>query len=271
MCKRDTADPLARLFLDRYHLHLLRPPREDVDVGHVYPRENGTVSAPGHFRHLLDPAPDLPPINRGEAMADVKGTTSNEISAGVGLSLLDGFFSALKLAGIAGKIRAGVEGGKAVNLRFSFRDSARDSLDPFALEVALRRHPFDRTTSLLHENRRYYFVTAVVRSSSISFIALDANSRAVDIGAGIDQLADLDANVSVERSGGEEITVRGPKQLAFGVELQELLYDGDRKILRLRNAKDVIKVRRAEDGNAVTAMAPEFIGGMEGDIFLSEG
>lgn len=268
MCKRDTADPLARLFLDRYHLHLLRQPREKVDVGLVYPSEGGVVSAPGHFKELLDAAPALPKIRRNEAMADVSGTASNQVEAKVGLSLLDSFLAALDLAGVAAKLKGDLHAGKTSTLRFSFQNPQRDSIDPFALESTLRRHTFEREQSLFRKDRRYYFVTAVVRSDSITFTALDEGSKAVELAVGVDELAKLDAEADVKKSANDEITVRGPKRLAFGVELQELIYDDARKILRLQGAKDIIKIRTASGHGP--GIAPAWIGGAAGDIFLPE-
>jgi len=88
MCKRNTPDPLVRMFLDTYGLNLLAVPREGSAVGDLYIKDDKGVSAPGSVKALLSPVPKLPPTKSGEAMADVTGVLSQSVSTKVGLNFL---------------------------------------------------------------------------------------------------------------------------------------------------------------------------------------
>jgi hypothetical protein len=94
VCERSTDDPLIRLFLDRYGLHLLQVPRESAAVGDFYVDDGRRVSPPGNVRYLLDPSPELPAPREGERMADIEGVTSKGYSLEAGLGLLEGFLLA---------------------------------------------------------------------------------------------------------------------------------------------------------------------------------
>ena len=54
MWRRNTSDPLMRLFLDKYYLHLLSIPREDVLIGDLYAYDGSRVSTPGKITYFLD-------------------------------------------------------------------------------------------------------------------------------------------------------------------------------------------------------------------------
>ncbi|MEO7521235.1 MAG: hypothetical protein ABIW79_05410 [Gemmatimonas sp.] len=81
MCKRTERDPLLRLFIDEYNLHLLAIPRENAAVGDVYVHDGKRTSAPGSLVHLLTPVFTMPAIVTGEQLADVAGTVSREWSS----------------------------------------------------------------------------------------------------------------------------------------------------------------------------------------------
>lgn len=45
--KRNSGDPLLRMFLDKYHLNWLSVPREKAEVGDLYVYDSKRASAPG--------------------------------------------------------------------------------------------------------------------------------------------------------------------------------------------------------------------------------
>lgn len=106
MCKRNTDDPLLRMFLDHYQLHLLAVPREKAAVGDVYVERGSRVSSPGSITHLLDPPLVVRNVRKNEIMSDVSGRTSRSIEAGAGLGLLKGFIEALGGGTVAAKVHA---------------------------------------------------------------------------------------------------------------------------------------------------------------------
>jgi hypothetical protein len=272
MCTRDTTDPLVRLFLDKYGLHLLPQPREGVAVGDVYPHYGGTTHAAGRYSALLPRPFKLPKIHSGEKAADISGTVSDAVSAKVGLSLLEGFLGAIGAAGWISKLRLSMEGKDAASLRFRFADPLRDHLDPLQLELALREYKPDWKKSLFDPERRYFMTTAVVRSRAISVTAEDRNARAVDVDVDALKVLSEKVGVKVEKSAQSEITFSGGKPLAFGIELHEVLYQpAKRNRLGLAGTSGAVRARAAGDGEEPATRA-SFIGdAVKGDIFLRVG
>src|SRR5262245_17580395 len=129
MTKRNTTDPLVRLFLDQYRLNLLSMPRERVRTGDLYVEDANGITASGQVEGFLTPPPELPKPLRGERMGDVSGQISRSISFDVGLGLLQNFLLALGAAGVLDELRAGYEQERARTMRFRFIEATRDSID----------------------------------------------------------------------------------------------------------------------------------------------
>lgn len=269
MCKRNTDDPLLRMFLDKYGLHLLYVPKENVAVGDLCVHDGERTSRPGKVTYFLEPPLEMPPVTVGENMADVSGMVSHGVSARVGLGLLEGFLTALGAAGIVNKVRASYEARNANVLKFRFARATRDSVDVLLLGSKLIRHKLVEDHPLYEEGYRYYLVTAVARTPSISIIAENAKTKAVNVDVGAMQIADVATGVSVEKSSEGEVTFVGGKSLAFGVELHELLYDTKRNKLKLKLPPGAIRVLRGAREASGRLVEPAFIGGVEGDVFLT--
>lgn len=267
MWRRTSDDPLARLLLDRYGLHLLRHPREDVSIGDVYPQQDSHVLSPGRLDNFIVPAPELPPIRRGEKMTDVAGTTSNIVSREAGFGFLESFLAALGALGLSATLRARLEAGHAGGLRFRFANATRDYVDPFALERRLRKQELALEDTLMKPGYRYYLVLGVVRGNAISFTAVDEQTRALGLDVAAVQLAEAGAAIKLERAKTEEVTVTGGTSLAFGVELSELLYNEQRRRLELAVTHDLIQVR-ADEEEEIPGRAWSRLGGAEADMFL---
>jgi hypothetical protein len=253
------------MFLDRYGLHLLSIPRENVAVGDLYVHDGRRTSAPGSVTGFLQPPLQLPPVRAGEDMANVAGTMSDSVSLGIGFGLLESFLAALGTPGLLTMARAGFESGGARTLRFRFAQATRDSLDAVELGGRMVPHRLMAGHALFSEDHSYYVVTAVARSRSISTVVHDEQSTSVSLG--VDALKALEAKggVVVSQSADGEVTFTGRKPLAFGVELFELTAETETGRLRLRLPPDAVKVRAGER----VLVRPAFIGGDDGDVFLN--
>ncbi len=269
--KRNTDDPLIRMFLDRYSLHLLAVPREGAAVGDLYVYDGKRVSAPGKVMYLLEPPLELPPVTAGEVMADVSGTVSNSVSLEAGFGLLEGFLAAMGAVGIVSSLRASWQARRVGFLRFRFSSAVRDSVDVLLLGSRLIRHKLVEDHPLHDEDHRYYLVTAVARTPSISIVAESAEGKAVAVDIGAARMADVGAGVSVQQTSEGEVTFAGSKSLAFGVELHELQYDSKRGRVKLRMPEGAVRVRSRERGGPQRLMQPAVIGGPEDDVFLPLG
>lgn len=266
MCKRTEPDPLLRLFVDEYNLHLLAIPRENAAVGDVYVHDGTRTSAPGNLAHLLTPAFTMPGTVVGEQLADVAGTISRGVDVSVGLGLLEGFLAALGAGAVIGEAKAEFARANARSLRFRFGDATRDSVDPLLLGRELAGHSVRRDNAMYDKRNRYYLVTAVVRSPSIGVTAETDRSTRASVDLQALAVADVGSEVSVSASRQGEIVFAGTKRLAFGVELYELVDPGESGSLRLRAPESAVRVRgRTRE----PIPEPAFIGGEDGDAFLT--
>jgi len=265
MCNRNTQDPLLRIFLDKYNLNLLSIPREKATVGDLYVHDGKRVSTPGSVTYFLDPPMKMPTINAGESMADVTGKITNRISIDVGFGLLEGFLSVMGAASFVTRIRASYEAKKAKALRFRYTQAVRDSVDVMRVGSMLIRRKIKEGHALYSKDMRYYLVTAVARSPSISVTVESEDTKLVNIDIGFLNAAKTSIGVSAAKSEEGEVTYSGEKNLAFGVELYELQYDTKRNTLKLALPTGAIQVR----GARTPVAKPAFIGGPQESAFIS--
>jgi hypothetical protein len=132
VCRRSAAscDPLLRVFLERYHLNLLAVPRENADVGDVYVHDGKRAGSPGQLASFLTHPFRMPQITRGEELAALSGTMSNQVTTEVGLGLLGSFIAALGAVLPIGDVKAEWEKKGARSVRFRMEGAVRDSVDP---------------------------------------------------------------------------------------------------------------------------------------------
>jgi hypothetical protein len=272
LLKRNTDDPLIRSFIDRYNLHLLSVPRANASIGDLYRYDDVNVSTPGKISYFLEPAFEISKVTTGERMGDISGVISNGIDANFGLEFLDGFLMAVGSGGIINKIRNSYESKNTNMIKFRFSEITRDYTDPYWLSEEISDHTIKKNSAMYGEGYRYFLVTAVVRSPSINIIAEDEQKKGVDIDVEIlQQLANISADISVEKAGKGEISFKGKQSLAFGVELYELRYDSTDNCFRFKTVTERIRLRDRDSETIInTDIKPAFIGASEeGNAFIS--
>jgi hypothetical protein len=265
--RRGKGDPLLRLFVDKYNLNLLTIPREKAEVGDLYVHDGRRVSTPGSLTYFLEPQIEISPVYVGEGMADVTGEITNSISANTVLEFLENFLVAMGAGSITPQIRINYLAKGVKTTKFHFGQSTRDWIDPMLLGSKLMKHKIITGHALYNKAYRYYLVTAVVRSSSISIIAEDETAKTVNVDLDALEIAKASAGISATKSNEGEITFTGRKSLAFGVELYELKYDEKNKTLQLALPSGGIQVR----GRAGPLLLPNpvFIGATEDNTFMT--
>jgi hypothetical protein len=222
LCRRDSQDVLVRMFLDRYHVNLLSPPGDRVEPGSVYVKIGKGLTSPGDLRDLLEPPAQLPEPYAEPRLADLSGSWSDKVSAKAGLGLLEQFLAALGAPGLLDEVKASVQRSGARKLAFRFEGVSRESISPVALGKALAGRRLVEDHPLVRDGNRYFAVASVMRSSSISVQAADADGHAVDLGAGLAHVAEADVTVDTSRDSENEVLYRGGRPLAIAVELYEL-------------------------------------------------
>lgn len=233
MCKRNSDDPLVRMFLDRYKLNLLALPRERAFCGEIYVRQRRRVSSGAALDGLVEPNVTLPPTFEGEQLSALEGELSNSVQFSAGISLLRGFLTAIGAGAILSKLSAHFERGRTAHLRFSFGEVTRDSMNPTGLATALQGRRLVAKNPLVQPNADYFVTAAVVRSPAIGVVAEDERKRRVELGAEALQVAGADTDVALESGANGELTFRGTTPLAIGLELYELRFDEAGKLSML--------------------------------------
>ncbi|MCC6929278.1 MAG: hypothetical protein IT359_09840 [Gemmatimonadaceae bacterium] len=266
MWNRTSADPLARLLFDKYDVHVLSRPRAALPVLTVFAVRDDKVYLGGALTSLLRVPFDPPDITKGEPVLDISTTVSSATSGSGALNFLKGF-----LATIGGAI--GVSMGAAFErtgtsvLKFRFDGCTLDSVtDAFDLENRLADLDFDRAKSAMRDDARYYIARGVHSCASLTFEALDKKSASIDLHADVAAIGDAKGALSVNKD--KTITASSAAPLAYGVVLNELVYDGRRKRLGLKEARDYVHVM----GAVKRKIAAAEVGGEKGGVLeVTEG
>jgi hypothetical protein len=217
---------------------------------------------------MYDPPFELPPTMVGEHLSDIASVVSDEVSAKLGLRLLDTFLRALGGWELTNKVRFSYEAEKTEVVKFRFDHATRDYLKSLVLLGAyLMRKKLREDFPYVQKGLRFYLVSGVVRTHSISIIGEDKKRKAVNSEVIALKIAGLSGDVSVKKSAKGEVTFSGKRKLAFGVELHELQYNPKTSRMTLRMPpSNYIPVR----GDKSPGKVPyAFIGGLEDDVFLN--
>ena len=240
MWSRKTVDPLGQLLFEKYGMHVLGRPREDVSVLQVFAFRDEAMFRSGSLDAFLRTRVQKPEVGEHEAQLDIDATMSGAVSARIAFSFLKGFLSFIGV-GAVNTVSASFENSKSEALRFRFGGCTRDYVkDGFDLDWKLSEVAFDKEKSSMKEGERYYIATGVHFCNALTFELLDKNSNTVDVEADVVLLGRGKSGLSVGKD--QQITAESDKTLAYGVELNELVYDEKRRRLQLQESKGYVHV-----------------------------
>lgn len=261
MWSRKTTDPLGKLLFEKYSIHMLSRPRENVSVFDVFAVRDDQTFQSGGIDSFLRSKFDKPEVLENEALLDIDATFSDGVSGNVGLSFLQGFLAMLG-AGVMNGVSGALEKSKSRTLRFRFGGSTRDYVkDGFELEWKLGEHPFVRSDSAMKEDYRYYIASGVHHCKELTFEVFDENMVKIDASADVVALGGAKAGLAANKD--RQITATSNKTLAYGVELNEIVYDEDRFRLGLQESKNYVHVMAKE-----AALPRATVGGPEDLMIL---
>jgi hypothetical protein len=266
MSRRNANDPLLKAFLDTYYVNLLSIPRQGADVGDAYVQDpSGAMSPPGKLKFLLTPELQMPDIHRDEKLTNLSGKQTRAIDLDASLKLLDGFFSAVGAVVGIGKIKAEFNDKHASKVRFQLKNATRDSVDAFEFGKSLIPCKLNGQQPFVQPGNRYFVVTGVLRSQSITLHSEDESSTKVglDVGA-LHNAVDVGGKIAVSSDAEGEATYTGPTPLAFGVELVELLYDDSENKFFFAGIREAATVRADKERRVLIGDAKV------GSVFLPE-
>jgi len=254
-----------KIFAEKYKLHLLPIPRDDISICDIYISNERGVTSTGNLVDFLEPPYQIPPIQTG-SMADISGQLSKNVSIDIGIGLLEGFLSAFGIQNIIQKVRIGYENKGAHYLKFRFSNIQRQSVSVVKAATNLINHVIPENHPLYDPKNKYYLVTAMIRTSSISIIAEDGNHQDIDIGLDVIGIAELSSSVSITKSSNNEMTYIGKNILVFGVEVHELNYSEKNRSFKMNAMNKFVGLRGQEED----VRRPAIIGdSKQGNLFLS--
>ena len=199
-------------------------------------------------------------------MADVTGLLSQSVSTKIGLNFLGRFFAAFGAAAMVDKLGVTYKASKTASLKFRFTEATRDSMDPIAFGARLVECKPAKGHPMVAEGNQYFVVTAVARTPSISVVAESDSDKGGNLDLDVKGLAGISPSIEVKRSSLGELTFKGGKSLAFGVQLHELVFDLDKKRIRMQTT-GAVTVRRSAAATAPITK-PAFLAGPEDDVFV---
>jgi hypothetical protein len=261
MWSRNSADPLARLLFDKYGVHVLSRPRENVKVCDLFAVSGDRVVQTGSLAGFLKAPFDVPPVTNDEALIDIDSTVSNAVSGSAGINFLQGFLALIGVAPLTA-VSPALEASKDRTLHFKFGGCTRNYVtDAFELESVLNDVPFDKDTSKMKDEYRYYLATGVHHCTSLIFELAEKNNTKIDLSADVAKIAGAKASLTVD--GNRQVTARADRKLAYGVELNELVYNERHQRLGLAEAASDVHIRAG-----VAALPRAVVGSADGPMTL---
>jgi hypothetical protein len=273
MCKRSEQDPLIRLLTDRYRLNILRVPRAGIEVGDLLVDDSGDLRRMGAFAKFFDPVLEMPE-SKTAALAPQSSKKSGSISWNAAAKPATAFLAALGLTGVT-SLSATLESAQDVSVTFQITGATLENLDAVDLGNELAARELRRDNALYQADRKFFVAHEVARATGLTLGFQSSSKAGAKLAAGIAQVAEASAGVSVQRASAAEIGVTGTTPLVFGLAVLRLTETKENGALRLDLPKKLQPVRRIPDEAQPVPEARaalEFLfGGAEGEVLLDIG
>ena len=273
MCKRSEQDPLIRLLTDRYRLNILRVPRAGIEVGDLLVDDSGDLRRMGAFSKFFDPALEMPETKTA-TLAPQSSKKSGSVSWNAAAKPAAAFLAALGLTGVT-SLSATLESAQDVSVTFQITGATLENLDAVDLGNELAGRELRRDNALYRADRKFFVAHEVARATGLTLGFQSSSKAGAKLAAGIAQVAEASAGVSVQRASAAEIGVTGTTPLVFGLAVLRLTEAKENGALRLDLPKKLQPVRRIPDEARPVPEARaalEFLfGGADGEVLLDIG
>lgn len=202
-------------YLNRLGYSVINLPRENVDPLLVLSRSNGYVEILGEISHFVAGNYRKPRIRRDELAAQILNLKSDTIELGVGLKLLERFFSLIGAAGI------GLETcfRNADSLQFVYQNVRIDSVFPAAVGKYLSNVSPDMNSSFFEDIKdkdEAYVITETLKSNSFGVAVYDERGMGLNMDiTTLRQLLSATPNIKLSTNGKNVILFRGDRFLRF--------------------------------------------------------
>lgn len=205
-------------------------PKPDITALQLLIRQGDALSAYGDsLLSLFEPDEAGMPIRQTHT-ADFQGQQLLSTDASVGINLLSGLFSALKLND--SKLKASLGSVEGLQFSFSYTDVQEEkvslmALDNFIAGAIPLKAGFERSLERL-KNGELYVITSVLKSAHFTVSLSSTGTKTASIDAAVQELAEL--NASLKREGAQQFSLSAPdgQPLAFAFKAAKILYDKPR-------------------------------------------
>ena len=269
---RDTTDPLIKLLVEKYSLHLLKIPRAAASIGDLFLIQDPTKPYPPAttLKNIFNKPFDAEEVmlNKNEPVADVNSQSSHLLELHICIKYLTSFLNlfipslAVKITGKYSKVRF---------LRLSYGDVTCDRVNLVKLQSELNSLVLSQPEAIISDGRKYYVVTEIWKTKSVRVEAFDKKGKEINITFGVGEIDLKHMNIM-----GGLVTYSGSEPLVFGVVVNELKYEGNKFALDYEPVTDNINLRAGGDNERLTPAEhsrkseykPAFIGDRQhGDAF----
>ena len=222
------SDPLVD-FLKAQGYCAVRVPRADLRPLQVLAMQDRALERLGELDEVLAAGDvPLPSLERAVPLPTLSGRRTGALSAGVGLSLLDGAFKAMGVQ--PPSLSASLAPGMTLTLAFD--GVTEDRVDVALLDrylAAADVRPGTPSVAALLDSDDVYVIIAVLRCRRLLVTAHGADKHAASLSVPhVQGVVDASAALTVSREDDTTLAYEGRSPLAFGFKAVRLMYEDGR-------------------------------------------
>jgi hypothetical protein len=246
LCKNDTTTWLRETF----SATPLKVPEARVQPLTILAYKNEETNFRGHLRYLLQNTDVFNPAIESAPVANVSLQRTKKVNIDLGLSILDGFFKALKMDNVA--LGAALKGVKEMSL--SFANVQRRFVDLGALGQAVKNNRLDLTNPSIgvftgDKPSDMLVISDAIVSTGFTINNESGREDAFDVNVPLVEkyITDAKLNVKVEKNSKNSISFEGQEPLTFAFSCVRVLFDPGTGALSLM---ETVNPKRDTDPNA---------------------
>jgi hypothetical protein len=228
-------------YLNDLGYNVVRLPRKGLDPLDVLGRDGRSLERLGRLDQLWRSRKPLPEIGAPQPAAYVNGQATSEMSASMGLRVLNGVLKAIgaELPELSFAYK------QADTLQFTFGDVAARSVIPLEVGNFLSEGDIHNANPFVEryfadEDTDAFIVTEVLQSTEITVSAKDQHGGTVkvDIPA-MQAILGGGVSISAKDSAGTKVTYKGKEAVTFGFKVFAIAFDGRWRIAGVLPSPDL--------------------------------
>lgn len=224
LCKNDTTTWLRETF----SATPLKVPEARIQPLTILAYKNEETNFRGHLRYLLQNTDLFNPAIEAAPVANVSLQRTKKVNIDLGLSILDGFFKALKLDNVA--LGTTLKGVKEMSLSFS--NVQRRFVDLGALGQSVKNNRLDLTNPSIgvftgDQPSDMLVISDAIVSTGFTINNESGREDAFDVNVPLVEkyITDAKLNVKVEKNSKSSISFEGEEALTFAFSCVRVLFD----------------------------------------------